>query len=156
MIELFDKWRTPMRKTTLEGTTSLSAPVAVPATVTAAEEHRVFAKVGARLMPVLIVSYLLNYLDRTNVSFASQTMNGALGLTDEQYGYGFGIFFFLGYCFLELPSNMALYKFGARRWISRIMISWGLLSAAMSLAEGPYSFYAMRFLLGAAEAGFFP
>jgi MFS family permease len=124
--------------------------------VTDPEERRVFARIGARLMPLLIVSYLLNYLDRTNVSFASLTMNDELGLTDEQYGYGFGIFFFLGYCFLELPSNMALYKVGARRWISRIMISWGLVSAAMSFAVGPYTFYGLRFLLGAAEAGFFP
>jgi MFS transporter, ACS family, tartrate transporter len=135
---------------------SLSPPVAVPANVAAvAEERRVFAKIGARLMPLLIVSYILNYLDRTNVSFASLTRSDTLGLTTEQYGYGFGIFF-LGYCFLELPSNMVLYKVGARRWISRIMISWGIVSAAMSFAVGPYSFYALRFLLGAAEAGFFP
>lgn len=135
---------------------SQSAPVAVPANVTAAEERRVFAKIGARLMPVLILSYILNYLDRTNVSVAALTMNSPLGLTPEQFGYGSGTFFFLGYCFLELPSNMVLYKVGARRWISRIMISWGLISAAMSFAVGPYSFYALRFLLGAAEAGFFP
>jgi MFS family permease len=136
---------------------SLSPPVAVPANVAAdAEERRVFAKIGARLMPLLIVSYFLNYLDRTNVSFASLKMNPALGLTAEQYGYGAGIFFFLGYCFLELPSNMVLYRVGARRWISRIMISWGLVSAAMCFTQGPYSFYGLRFLLGAAEAGFFP
>jgi hypothetical protein len=72
----------------------------------------------------------------SSVSLASLTMNGALGLTAEQYGYGAGIFFF-GYCFLELPSNLALYKVGARRWISRIMISWGLILATMSFAEGP-------------------
>ena len=114
-----------------------------------------FAKIGWRLMPLLIVSYILNYLDRTNVSFAALTMNDALGLTAEQFGYGSGIFF-LGYCFLELPSNLVLYRVGARRWIARIMISWGLVSAAMSLASGPISFYLLRFLLGAAEAGFFP
>jgi MFS family permease len=106
-------------------------------------------------MPVLIVSYILNYLDRTNISFAALTMNDALGLTPEQFGFGAGVFF-AGYCFLELPSNMVLYRVGARVWISRIMISWGLASAAMSLASGPVSFYVLRFLLGATEAGFFP
>ena len=118
-------------------------------------ERRVFAKIGWRLMPILIVSYILNYLDRTNVSFAALTMNEAIGLTAAQFGLGSGIFF-LGYCLLEVPSNLALYRFGARRWISRIMISWGLVSAAMALAVGPTSFYVLRALLGAAEAGFFP
>jgi MFS transporter, ACS family, tartrate transporter len=118
-------------------------------------ERRVFAKIGWRLMPILIVSYILNYLDRTNVSFAALTMNEAIGLTAAQFGLGSGIFF-LGYCLLEVPSNLALYRVGARMWISRIMISWGLVSAAMSLASGPTSFYVLRALLGAAEAGFFP
>src|SRR4051812_15738309 len=120
-----------------------------------ARERRVFAKVAWRLMPLLITAYILNYLDRTNVSFAALTMNSALGLTARQFGYGSGIFF-LGYCFLELPSNLVLYRVGARRWIARIMISWGLLSAATSFATGPVTFYLARFLLGAAEAGFFP
>ena len=130
-------------------------PVA-PTPAQAAAEHRVFMKIGRRLMPLLITSYILNYLDRTNVSFAALSMNEAIGLSAAQFGLGSGLFFFLGYCFLELPSNMVLYRVGARRWISRIMISWGLVSAAMSLVTGPYSFYGMRFLLGAAEAGFFP
>jgi ACS family tartrate transporter-like MFS transporter len=90
------------------------------------------------------------------VSFAALTMNQAIGLTATQFGLGSGLFFFLGYCFLEVPSNVALYRFGPRRWLSRIMISWGLVSAAMSLAIGPNSFYVFRLLLGAAEAGFFP
>jgi MFS transporter, ACS family, tartrate transporter len=122
----------------------------------AAVERQVFAKIGWRLMPVLTTAYVLNYLDRTNVSFAALTMNQALGLTATQFGLGSGLFFFLGYCFLEVPSNVALYRFGARRWLSRIMISWGAVSAAMALAIGPGSFYALRLLLGAAEAGFFP
>jgi D-galactonate transporter len=126
-----------------------------PPTASAEAERRVFAKIGWRLMPVLILSYILNYLDRTNISFAALTMNEALGLTAEQFGFGAGVFF-AGYCFLELPSNMVLYRVGARVWISRIMISWGLASAAMSLATGPVSFYLLRFLLGATEAGFFP
>jgi D-galactonate transporter len=136
--------------------------VTAPATVTAAAdlerreaERRVFAKIGWRLMPLLILSYILNYLDRTNVAFAVLDMGEALGLSQTQFGFGAGVFF-AGYCFLELPSNMVLYRVGARRWISRIMISWGLVSAAMALAVGPTSFYALRFLLGAAEAGFFP
>ena len=129
-------------------------PTAIdPATQEA--ERRVFAKIGWRLMPILTLSYILNYLDRTNVSFAALTMNEAIGLTAAQFGLGSGIFF-LGYCLLEVPSNLALYRVGARRWISRIMISWGLVSAAMSLAAGPTSFYVLRALLGAAEAGFFP
>jgi ACS family tartrate transporter-like MFS transporter len=131
-----------------------STPLAVDAK--AAAEREVFAKIGWRLMPLLTTAYILNYLDRTNVSFAALTMNQAIGLTATQFGLGSGLFFFLGYCFLEVPSNVALYRFGPRRWLSRIMISWGLVSAAMSLAIGPNSFYVFRLLLGAAEAGFFP
>jgi MFS family permease len=118
-------------------------------------ERRVFAKIGWRLMPILTISYILNYLDRTNVSFAALTMNEAIGLTATQYGLGAGIFF-AGYCLLEIPSNLVLYRVGARIWISRIMITWGLVSAATALVVGPTSFYFMRALLGAAEAGFFP
>jgi MFS family permease len=115
----------------------------------------VFAKIGWRLMPILILSYVFNYLDRNNVGFAALTMNQAIGLTATQFGFGAGVFF-LGYCLLEIPSNIALYRVGARRWLSRIMISWGLASAATSFAVGPNSFYALRLLLGVAEAGFFP
>ena len=118
-------------------------------------ERRVFAKIGWRLMPILIVSYVFNYLDRNNVGFAGLTMNQAIGLTATQFGFGAGVFF-VGYCLLEIPSNIALYRVGARRWLSRIMISWGLASAATALAVGPNSFYALRLLLGVAEAGFFP
>src|SRR5688572_2920320 len=118
-------------------------------------ERRVFSKIAWRVMPLLIVSYILNYLDRTNISFAALTMNQAVGLTATQFGLGAGVFF-LGYCLFEVPSNVVLYKVGARRWIARIMISWGLVSAAMMFVVGPNSFYALRFLLGVAEAGFFP
>jgi len=121
-----------------------------------AAERQVFQKIGRRLMPVLTTAYILNYLDRTNVGFAALTMNEAIGLTATQFGLGSGLFFFLAYCFLEVPSNIALYRLGARRWLSRIMISWGVASAAMALAVGPTSFYSLRLLLGAAEAGFFP
>ena len=87
-------------------------------------------------MPILILAYILNYLDRNNVGFAALTMNQAIGLTATQFGFGAGVFF-LGYCLLEIPSNIALYRVGARRWLSRIMISWGLASAATALAVGP-------------------
>jgi len=118
-------------------------------------ERRVFAKIGWRLMPILILAYVFNYLDRNNVGFAGLTMNQAIGLTATQFGFGAGVFF-VGYCLLGIPSNIALYRVGARRWLSRIMISWGLASAATSLAVGPNSFYGLRLLLGVAEAGFFP
>ncbi len=118
-------------------------------------ERRVFAKIGWRLMPVLVISYVFNYLDRNNVGFAGLTMNQAIGLTATQFGFGAGVFF-VGYCVFEIPSNLALYRVGARIWLSRIMISWGLMSAATSFAVGPNSFYALRLLLGVAEAGFFP
>jgi MFS transporter, ACS family, tartrate transporter len=106
-------------------------------------------------MPLLIVAYVLNYLDRNNISFAALTMNREVGLSATQFGRGAGILF-LGYCLFEVPSNIILYRVGARVWISRIMISWGLVSAATIFVTGPYSFYLLRFLLGAAEAGFFP
>ena len=114
-----------------------------------------FRKNAFRLLPILTLAYTINYLDRTNISFAALTMNKDIGLTATQYGRGAGIFF-LAYCLFEVPSNLALYRFGARLWIARIMISWGLLSIAMVLVSGAWSFYVMRFLLGVAEAGFFP
>jgi MFS family permease len=112
-------------------------------------------KTAWRFVPLVTVAYLFNYLDRTCIGFAALTMKADIGLSNEQLGIGAGIFF-LGYSFFEVPSNLAMYRFGARRWIARIMISWGLLSTAMVLITGPYSFYLMRFLLGVAEAGFFP
>jgi MFS transporter, ACS family, tartrate transporter len=128
----------------------------VPAVSSAADaERRVFAKIGWRLMPILILAYIFNYLDRNNVGFAGLTMNQAIGLSATEFGFGAGVFF-VGYCLLEIPSNIALYRVGARLWLSRIMISWGLMSAATALAVGANSFYALRLLLGAAEAGFFP
>jgi ACS family tartrate transporter-like MFS transporter len=128
-------------------------------TITAHEQdaiaHGAFMKAAWRLVPFVTVGYLLNYMDRNNVGFAALTMNRATGLTATEFGFGAGILFF-GYSFFEIPSNMALYRFGARRWISRIMITWGLVSAATAFVEGPRSWYALRFLLGVAEAGFFP
>jgi ACS family tartrate transporter-like MFS transporter len=123
--------------------------------MTEREERRLFAKIAWRLLPVLILAYIFNYLDRNNIGFAALTMNREIGLTATQFGRGAGILF-LGYCFLEVPSNMILYRVGARVWIARIMVSWGVISAATIFVTGPRSFYLLRFLLGAAEAGFFP
>jgi D-galactonate transporter len=118
-------------------------------------EARTIAKVSARFLPLLIVCYFIAYLDRVNVSFAALTMNRDLGLSATAYGLGAGIFF-LAYFLFEVPSNLLLVRYGARRWIARIMFSWGLLSGAMAFIGGPTSFYVVRVLLGIAEAGFFP
>jgi len=118
-------------------------------------ERQAFRKIALRLLPVLMIAFFLNFLDRNNIGYAALTMNKELGLTATQFGYGAGIFF-LGYCFLEIPSNIALYRFGARIWIARIMITWGVISTATIFVKGPSSFYFLRFLLGVAEAGFFP
>ena len=116
---------------------------------------RASAKISRKLIPFLMLCYFVAYLDRVNVGFAALTMNKDLALNAEMFGFGAGIFFF-GYFIFEVPSNLLLERFGARMWIARIMISWGVVSAAMAFVTGPYSFYAMRFLLGVAEAGFFP
>src|ERR1700761_1299208 len=112
-------------------------------------------RVSWRLMPFLLVAYLICYIDRVNVGFAALQMNKAIGLDPKTYGLGAGIFF-IGYFILEVPSNLALERFGARTWIARIMITWGLGSGGYPLIGGPISFLVLRFLLGAAEAGFFP
>jgi MFS transporter, ACS family, tartrate transporter len=118
-------------------------------------QRRTILKVSWRLLPLIVVCYLVNYIDRTNVSFAALTMNKDLGLSAYMYGWGAGIFFF-GYAFFEVPSNMVLQRVGARLWIARIMITWGIISGLMATATGPVSFLVLRFLLGVAEAGFFP
>src|SRR5471030_1849841 len=112
-------------------------------------------KAALRFVPLLTIAYLFNYLDRTALGFAALTMNKQLGLSPSQFGLAAGIFF-LGYSSFEIPSNLMLYRFGARRWLARIMISWGIVSTAMVFVVGPNSFYALRLLLGIAEAGFFP
>jgi sugar phosphate permease len=112
-------------------------------------------RVSLRLLPFLMLAYLICYIDRTNAGFAALQMNKAIGLSGTVFGLGGGIFF-VGYFLFEVPSNLALERFGASKWICRIMITWGLVSAGMALAAGPRSFIAIRFLLGVAEAGFFP
>jgi MFS transporter, ACS family, tartrate transporter len=118
-------------------------------------ETRTIGRVSARLVPLLIICYFAAYLDRVNVSFAALTMNKDIGLTASAFGLGAGIFFFTYFIF-EVPSNLALDRFGARKWIARIMLSWGIISGAMAFISGESSFYIVRLLLGAAEAGFFP
>ena len=112
-------------------------------------------KVRWRLIPFLFLLYIVAYLDRVNVGFAAIDMNRDLGFSAAVYGLGSGIFF-LSYTLLEVPSNLMLARFGARVWIARIMLTWGVLSSAMIFVDSAASFYVLRFLLGAAEAGFFP
>ncbi len=118
-------------------------------------EEATYRKVAWRLMPLLLACYVIAYLDRVNVGFAKLQMLEDLGFSEAVYGLGAGIFF-IGYFFFEVPSNIILHKVGARVWIGRIMITWGLISSAMMFVDSPQMFYVMRFLLGVAEAGFFP
>lgn len=112
-------------------------------------------KATRRILPFLFICYFFAYLDRVNVGFAKLQMQGALSFSDTVYGLGAGVFF-IGYFLFEVPSNLILHRVGARRWIARIMITWGALSTCMIFVSGPTSFYILRFLLGMAEAGFFP
>ena len=118
-------------------------------------ESAVVSRLMWRLMPFLFLLYIIAYLDRINMSFAVLQMRGQLGLSERAIGRAAGMFF-LGYFIFQLPSNLILEKFGVRRWISTIMITWGIVSCLMIFIRGPVSFYTMRFLLGATEAGFFP
>src|SRR3954471_11572538 len=123
--------------------------------MTAALEARTMRKVYLRLLPFTFALYLICYLDRANIGFAALTMNRDLGLSSYIYGLGAGAFFW-GYFLLEVPSNLILERVGARRWITRIMITWGIVSGSFAFVNGPVSFFILRFLLGLAEAGFFP
>ena len=118
-------------------------------------EQRTIAKVTSRLVPFLVLCYFVAYLDRVNVSFAALTMNKDIGLSASAFGFGAGIFF-LAYFLFEVPSNLFLERVGARKWIARIMFTWGVISGAMAFVGGERSFYILRVLLGIAEAGFFP
>ncbi len=118
-------------------------------------ERRVLRKLTRRIVPFIMLLYFIAYLDRVNVGFAALTMNDDIGLSATAFGFGAGIFF-VGYFLFEVPSNLILHRVGARIWIARIMVTWGIISGAMAFVQGPISFYVLRFLLGAAEAGFFP
>jgi D-galactonate transporter len=120
-----------------------------------AAEDATYLKVTWRLIPFLLVCYIIAYLDRVNVGFAKLQMQNALGFSDVVYGLGAGMFF-IGYFIFEVPSNIVLHRVGARRWIARIMVTWGLISGSMMFVQTETQFYVMRFLLGVAEAGFFP
>jgi D-galactonate transporter len=120
-----------------------------------AEGERLLKRVLRRIVPFIFLCYVISYLDRTNVGFAAITMNKELGLTATMFGWAAGLFFF-GYFIFEIPSNLLMQRFGARVWIARIMITWGLISMATAFATGPVSFGIARFLLGVAEAGFTP
>ncbi|WP_407726381.1 MFS transporter [Rhodococcoides fascians] len=128
----------------------------MPAVTTKPEiETRVVKKVARRIIPFLGVAYFVNYLDRTNIGLAKLTMSDELGLTETMFGLASGLFF-IGYLLFEVPSNLALHKFGARRWIARIMVSWGIVAAAMAFVPTAGWLYGLRIVLGIAEAGFFP
>jgi ACS family tartrate transporter-like MFS transporter len=116
---------------------------------------RALARVTRRLVAFSFVCYVVAYIDRVNVGFVAGVLQQRLGLSNQEFGFGAGLFFF-GYFLFEVPSNLILERIGARRWIARIMIVWGVVSMAMVLVEGKWSFYSLRFLLGLAEAGFFP
>lgn len=118
-------------------------------------EDKTLRKIIIRIVPVLMLAYFIAFIDRVNIGFASAEMNADLGLSTAIYGLGAGVFF-VGYFLFEIPSNAALHKFGARVWIARIMITWGVISACSALIQGEKSFFLIRFLLGVAEAGFFP
>ena len=114
-----------------------------------------YRKIALRILPILFIGYIIAYLDRVNVGFAKLQMMGDLQFSDRIYGLGAGIFF-LGYFVFEVPSNIILHKVGARIWLCRVLVSWGIVSACTAFVRTPWEFYSMRFLLGLAEGGFFP
>src|ERR1700687_5729342 len=139
--------RRPMSQTT--------TTIAAPGRARSELETSTIRAISWRLIPFLVLAYFLAYLDRVNLGFAALTMNAELKFSPTIFSWGAGIFF-IGYFIFEVPSNLALEKFGASRWIARIMVTWGIISALMALVSGVWSFYALRFLLGVGEAGFFP
>ena len=130
-------------------------PIPVPTFTGEPPAPSVLRKVAWRLLPLIALMYLLNILDRGNVGFARLTMQTNLGITDAAYDFGYGIYYF-GYLLFEVPANLLLRRVGARRWMARIMITWGMVSALTLAVWDVWSFYAVRILLGIAEAGFFP
>jgi MFS transporter, ACS family, tartrate transporter len=134
---------------------SQSASIATPVATKSELEISTIRAISWRLIPFLVLAYFLSYLDRVNLGFAALTMNADLKFSPIVFSWGAGIFF-IGYFIFEVPSNLALEKFGASRWIARIMVTWGIISGLMAMITGIWSFYGLRFLLGVAEAGFFP
>src|ERR1700734_44262 len=134
---------------------SCGMSVAQPLPIDHAVGRAALRKAGWRLIPLLALGYCIAHMDRVNISFASLQMNRDLHFSASVYGFGAGLFF-VSYAACEVPSNLLLYRVGARWWFARIMLTWGLLAMGMMLVKTPLQFYAMRFLLGMAEAGFFP
>src|SRR5947199_1984776 len=118
-------------------------------------EQALLSKLTRRLIPFMFLLYIVSYLDRINVGFAALQLNQALKFDPSVFGFGAGIFF-IGYFIFEVPSNLIMERVGARIWIARILVTWGIISSAMMFVNGPLTFYILRFLLGVAEAGFFP
>ncbi|BDB26237.1 MFS transporter [Cupriavidus sp. P-10] len=142
----------------MQGTQTAPLERAAPGQETGAqaqEETRIVGMLVRRLIPFLALIYVVAYIDRSVVGFAKLHMNAAIGISDAAYGLGAGLFF-IGYFLCEVPSNLALERFGARRWFARILLTWGLITMAMAFTQGAHSFYVLRFLLGAAEAGLYP
>ncbi|WP_354685246.1 MFS transporter [Cupriavidus necator] len=142
----------------MQGTQTAPLERAAPthdASTQALEENRIIGMLVRRLIPFLALIYVVAYIDRSVVGFAKLHMNAAIGISDAAYGLGAGLFF-VGYFLCEVPSNLALERFGARRWFARILLTWGVITMAMALTSGAHSFYVLRFLLGAAEAGLYP
>jgi len=132
-----------------------SVSISTPCGTDESFEKKTYARVTWRLMPFLFLCYIIAYVDRVNVGFAKLQMLQDLKFNDTIYGLGAGLFF-IGYFFFEVPSNIILHRVGARKWITRIMVSWAIISAATMFVTTPLMFYGLRFLLGIAEAGFFP
>ncbi len=135
--------------------TNASTPAALEGAAETGAAEVAFRKIAWRLMPILCFAFMVNFLDRINVGFAALSMNQQLGFSHAAFGVGAGVLF-LGYTIFEIPSNVALHRVGARIWLARIMFSWGIVAMGTMFITGAKSFYLARFLLGTAEAGFFP
>ena len=136
-------------------TRTASIPASPSASAAGLDESRIVRKVAWHIMPLIMVCYLFAFFDRINISFAKFALQSDLHLSDTAYGFGAGLFV-VGYVLFEVPSNLMLYKVGARRWIARIMVSWGIATALMVFVQTEWQFYVLRFLIGAMEAGFAP
>lgn len=133
----------------------MKTPSAVSGTPMSETLKSAVAKVKMHVLPLFVIMFIVNYIDRVNVGFVRTHMETDLGIGAAAYGLGAGLFF-VGYAIFEVPSNLLLQRFGARAWLARIMLTWGVVAMAMAFVKGETSFYVLRFLLGAAEAGFFP
>src|SRR5438874_13763738 len=141
-------------QTAQDGLHATEAPVLMT-TSESLSDAALISKIRWRLLPLMFAAYIIAYIDRVNIGFAALQMNPHLGFSATVYGLGAGVFF-IGYFIFEVPSNLIMERVGARLWMTRIMMTWGVICSAMMFVRGPQSFYGLRFLLGVAEAGFFP